>query len=327
MALDTNPKKRADLKKNSTGANPLRNSQSPESVGGLISYFLLSCKIEGKSPLTISHYNYHLSEFIQFCEQQHFPTRIRSIDSYHIRLFINQLQERGLEASTVHSYHRGLHSFFSWLVRERYLKEHPMLSMKPPKVPKKIVKPLTNEHISRVLFCLCDNSYVSVRNRAIFLVFLDTGLRLDEMARIKVEDVDWDQGVITVMGKGGKERRVRIGRTTHKALLRYKAMRQEPDPELWISEERKALARDGIRSMIQKTLVRAGIHGVKLGPHTLRHTAAISYLRNQGDVFTLQIMLGHAQLSTTQMYLTSLGTEDLLRVHEKASPVDNLNVE
>jgi site-specific recombinase XerD len=162
--------------------------------------------------------------------------------------------------------------------------------------------------------------------RAIVLVFLDTGIRLSEMAGLKLDDLDVDSGLIRVSGKGNKERIVRIGQRTLKALLRYLLTRDDDCPAMWLTEERKPLHRNGISIMVRRLTARAGITRAKRGPHTFRHTAALAYYRNGGDIDTLQIMLGHSSTLITRAYLSTLGADDMIKVHEKASPVDNMKL-
>ncbi len=160
-----------------------------------------------------------------------------------------------------------------------------------------------------------------------FLTFLDTGIRLEEMSRIRRRDIAFDNETICIMGKGGKGRIVRIGTKTQKALLKYWLAREDDDYKLfWLSEEHRPMTRAGIQITMKKYCKVAVISGARHGPHTFRHTAAINYLRNGGDVFTMQIMLGHSTLDMTRRYAASLGVEDMLRVHQKASPVDKLPI-
>ena len=157
------------------------------------------------------------------------------------------------------------------------------------------------------------------------LTFVDTGLRLSELAGIQRCDLDFDNGTIKVMGKGAKERRVHISQETQKSILRYLLRRRDDGlPCLWVTEQHKPVHPRGISSMIRRLGKLAGITGqVRTSAHTFRHTAAIQYLRNKGDQFTLQIMLGHSTLEMTKRYVSTLGVEDMLKVHQTASPVEN----
>lgn len=212
------------------------------------------------------------------------------------------------------------------MVEEGILAQSPMLNIKPPRMPKLIPKPFSRHDIDNLLLLCSGNRFLEVRNRALVLLFLDTGLRLAEVAGIQLQDIDFDRETIKVMGKGAKERRVRIGKTAQKAILRYLLNRNDGLPCLWVTEERRPMAKGGVQMVIKRLAQRAGITGVKLGPHTFRHTAAISYLRNGGSEFTLQLMLGHSTLQMTRKYVATLGEEDLIKAHRTASPVDNLGI-
>jgi len=201
-----------------------------------------------------------------------------------------------------------------------------MRNINPPKLDNVLIKPFTKDHVNRLLLVTSGQRFIDFRNRAIVLVFLDTGIRRQEMAGLRVQDVDFETGLVRVFGKGRKERYVRIGKTTRKALLNYLAKRDDEYACLWVTEERKPLKPDGIKILVRRLCRWAKITGVKCGTHTFRHTAAINYLRNGGSEFTLQIMLGHTSLAMTRRYVMAMGTEDMARVHEKASPVDNLRI-
>ena len=243
-----------------------------------------------------------------------------------VRLFLLSLQDRQLLPHTVHIYYRSLNTFFSWLETEGLIAKSPMANIKPPKVPRQVIKPFSQQDIENLLLLCSGDKFLDVRNRAMILLFLDTGLRLAEVAGIQLSDINLDNETICVMGKGARERFVRIGKTVQRALLRYLMMRQDEHDCLWVSEERRPMKRDGISTVVKRLCRRADIRGCKLGPHTFRHTAAINYLRNGGGEFTLQIMLGHSTLTMTRRYVSSLGAEDMIRVHRVASPVDNMKL-
>ena len=224
------------------------------------------------------------------------PADVAGISNNDIRLFLLSLQERNLSSSTVNTYYRVLHSFFSWLVNEGLLSRSPMQNIKPPRLTRVLIKPFSKQDIEKLLLLCSGANFLAVRNKAIILLFLDTGLRLSELASIQLENTDFERETIRVMGKGAKERVVRIGKTTQKAVLRYLLMRTDPYPCLWVTEERRPLGARGVQMVIKRLCHRANIKDAAPGPHTFRHTSAINYLRNGGDVFTLQIMLGHSTL-------------------------------
>ncbi|MBA7698769.1 Tyrosine recombinase XerD [subsurface metagenome] len=207
-----------------------------------------------------------------------------------------------------------------------------MATFRAPKVPKKVIVPFTTEHIRRLLLLCNDRKFLGARNRAIILMFLDTGLRLSELANIQIKDVDFDRETIKVMGKGAKERVVRIGKTAQKALLHYLLMRQDSFPYLWVSEEHKPLDRRGVQTMIQRLGKRAGVEGVRCSPHTFRHTFATRALLNGAGEFEVQSLLGHEGLAMTRRYTASLRSEAAVVGHRGTKerkgfgPVDNMKL-
>lgn len=283
--------------------------------------FILSCQVDGLSPATLKNYRYQLDRFVSFCIKLN-QDDAHYITSHHLRLFLARLQETNSPVS-VRDYYKAINRFFNWLVAEGLLDKSPAQNIKPPRVPQVIIRPFSELDISNLLLLCSGNSFLEARNKAMVLVFMDTGLRLSELANIQLKDIDFDRETIKVMGKGAKERVVRIGKTTQKAVLHYLLMRRDNYPCLWVSEERRPLTRDGVQTVIKKLCHRANITDAKPGPHTFRHTAAISCLRNGMGEFTLQIMLGHSTLQMTRRYVSSLSQEDMIEAHKKASPVDN----
>ena len=298
-------------------------SPAPNDLCSLLKTYLLACKVEEKSPLTLDNYYRRLITFITFITP---VTDVHYITAHHIRLFLLSLRDRKLNPSTVNAYYRVLKTFFNWLLAEGVIDNTRMQNIKPPRIPQMKPKPFSQADIGNLLLLCSGNKFLDVRNRAMILLFMDTGLRLSELASIQLEEIDFNQETIKVMGKGAKERKVRMGKKTQKALLRYLLMRTDSHPCLWVSEERRPMTRAGIQTTIKRLCHLAQITDAKPGPHTFRHTAAINYLRNGGGEFTLQILLGHATLQMTRRYVSSLGEEDMIRAHQKASPVDRMPI-
>jgi site-specific recombinase XerD len=178
------------------------------------------------------------------------------------------------------------------------------------------------------LLALCDKDYennakfLGSRNRAIVLVLVDAGVRLAELIGMKLDDVNTSNGNIRVLGKGNKERVVRIGKVAQKALWRYLMQRPENCGEqIWLSEELKPLTCSGAQNTIKRLKVRAGVKG-EGSVHRFRHTFAVNFLRNDKNVFNLQYLLGHSDLDMVRRYMATLGMEDALQPHVKASPAD-----
>lgn len=289
--------------------------------------YLLSCRVESKSQLTIATYQYRLVQFIKYMRQQHI-SRPESVSGYHIRLFLLSIQQRSLKPATLNAFYRAIRAFFNWCIAEGIIdhNKNPFQNMKAPRIPNVLPQPFSQKDIENLLLVTSGKRFVDFRNRALVLTFLDTGLRLTEMSNIQLRDMNFENGIIKVMGKGSKERVVRIGKTAQKALFRYLLLRQDDFDCLWISENRKPLTRWGVKKCIQDLCQSAQITDAHCGPHTFRHTFGTIALRNKADIREVQTLLGHSTLKTTLRYVSTVGAEDAIKSHCQFSPVDNLRI-
>jgi len=315
------------------------------SLKSLVTGFVLTKQTEGKSPRTVEFYSENLERFLWYAHRQEWPDDIRMLTEWHIRAFLsyvaNETNRWGLEGNgsetaqrkvthtTVHHYFVVLANFFGWVVREGFLPASPTAKIKVAKPKNKVIKPYSQDEISRML-AVCDKDYerntklLGSRNKAITLVLLDSGVRLSELIGISLEDVNTSNGNIKVMGKGSKERVVRIGKVAQKSLWGYLMHRPNNGRiELWLNEEGKPLSPTAVQCMIKRLKERAGIGGGG-SVHRFRHTFALNFLRVDKNVFNLQYLLGHSELEMVRRYTATLGMEDALKAHEKASPADTM---
>ena len=313
------------------------------SLKSLINGFVLTKQTDGKSPRTVEFYAENLKRFLWYSQRKEWPDDIRLLTEWDIRDFLgyvaNETNRWGVEGNgseptrrkvthtTVHHYYVVLANFFGWVVREGYLKENPTAKIKVAKPKDKVIKPYTQAEISQML-AVCDKDYennarfLGSRNRAIVLVLLDSGVRLLELKGMQMQDVNTSNGNIRVMGKGNKERIVRIGKVAQKSLWRYLMYRPNSDKEeLWFTEEGKPLSSVAVQCMMKRLKKRAGVIGSG-NIHRFRHTFALNFLRVDKNVFNLQYLLGHSELEMVRRYTSTLGMEDALKAHEKASPAD-----
>lgn len=313
------------------------------SLKSLVAGFVLIKRTEGKSPRTVEYYQDNLRRFLWYAGRQGWSDDVRFLTEWQIREFLgyvgtethrwglegngSETSQRNASHSTIRHYFVVLSCFFNWAVEEGFVEENPMAKIKVAKSKPKVVVPFSREDISRML-AVYDYDYehnakvLGSRNQAIILVLLDTGVRLSELLRMKVGDINNDTGYIRILGKGGKERVVRMGKVARKALWRYLMYRTHKDTqELWLTEEGKPLHNSGVHSLVKRLKERAGINGSG-NVHRFRHTFALSFLRTDKNVFNLQYLLGHADLEMVRRYTATLGMEDALKAHEKASPAD-----
>ena len=324
-------------------------SQAPvsTSVQSLTKGFVLTQRTDCKSPRTIEYYESNLRRFLWYADQQKWPDDVRLITEWYIREFLAYAGEEGnrwglsgngSESSrqkatycTVHHYYCVLKAFFNWCVREGFITESPLAKIKLKNPRLNVVQPYSSQDILKMIK-VCDYDYknnvqlLGSRNKAIILMFLDTGLRASELANIKLDEIDSERGWIKVKGKGAKERVVRIGATAQKALWRYLVYRERNKyEELWLTEEFRPMKVGGIQIMLMRIKERAGVTS-KGNCHRFRHTFALNFLRQDRNPFNLQYLLGHSDLRMVKHYVSTLGMEDALKAHESASPADLLNI-
>jgi len=309
--------------------------------------FVLTKRTEGKSPKTLTFYEGNLRRFLWYAQRQGWHDDVRLINEWQIKEFLgyvaseahrwglkgngSETSQRNASRSTVHHYFVVLSCFFNWVVHEGLSKENPMIRIKIAKPKPKVITPYTHDEIKRML-AVCDYDYhhnarfLGSRNRAIILVFLGTGVRLSELIAMKLSDIDAGKGHLKVSGKGGKERVVRMGNTTQKALWRYLMYRPDNSRrELWLTEEGRPLVASAVQSLVKRLKQRAGLSSAG-SIHRFRHTFALNFLRADRNVFNLQYLLGHSDLDMVKRYVATLGMEDALEAHKKASPADLLGL-
>ena len=294
----------------------------------LVSY-LIHCVASNYSTQTVTGMKRKLLPFVQFMAQALHITDPAQIREYHFDLFFIE-KRKTCNTVTIRNFYRDLHAFFNRLVKMGKLKESPMIKMTPPKKTKYMVKPFSPDHI-RIMLEMCEDSkFLGARNRAIILLFLDSGLRLTEMSKIQLADVNIKNKTIRIMGKGDKERLVPFGDITYQAILKYHGFRNSPLPDLWLTEERKPLSAGTIQETICRLGKRAGFTDVRCSPHTFRHTFATQSMIFGAPDWAVQTIMGHETQDMTKKYRESLNSQNAIEGYKGNngnrgfSPVNNL---
>ncbi|MDO9334315.1 MAG: tyrosine-type recombinase/integrase [Dehalococcoidales bacterium] len=308
----------------------------------LINYYALCNRSEGKSEKTISWYSANLLRFHNYLKARHLPDSIKNTDIKLLREYVLHLLKRHrfenhpytpekaefLSAASVHGHVRTIRAFFSWLQREGFTETNIAKDLKPPKLVDKVISTLSDEEIFSIFHTFSPSSSSEMRNQTIFMLLIDTGMRIGELINLKMNDMNLPGGLMKVMGKGKKERVVPMGSNAQKALQRY-LFRHRPSPahqaieNVFLSIHGMPLTENSIKLVFTRLASKSGVE--RLHAHLCRHTFATRYLINGGDVFTLQQILGHSTLEMVRHY-ANLASSHVALQHQKYSPLDRLNL-
>ena len=286
--------------------------------------FLTDRKISGCSESTLRFYEYVIGKFLRYIKENNFDLSVESTHQ-HILPFFSHLQQQNLSPSTYHTLFRGIRVFTRFLHQEEYVEKE--IRLPKVKQPHTTISPLTPAQMRKVLHSFNSNTYLGLRNYTIVRLFLDTGMRLGELSQLQLTDVNLEDGFVLVHGKGGKDRYVPIGRSTIKCLWKYIKTRATIEDfqtsSLFLTEQGKPLTSRAIQLAFKRLHKKIDLDGVRLSPHTLRHSFALAYIENGGDPFSLQRILGHTNQETTSKYVNMART-NVKSQHSKYSPGERL---
>ncbi len=297
----------------------------------IIEGYLLNAGARHLSPHTIEDY---LNTFHKFETFMGDDVSFTSISKHDIQRFLTA--QTDVSNKTVLNYHIGLSALWTWAVKEQIVPANVVREVHPPRPEKREIIPFTEAEIKALMSSLEHSRIYSrpgkrssnhalpdaARNHAILMLMLDTGIRAHEISALKIFDVDQRNQRIQVMGKGSKERSIPFSARTGQALWRYLSTRPSArvGDALFVTRSNRPMDRHDLRKLLHRIGERANVNNVH--PHRFRHTFAIQYLRNGGDAYTLQALLGHSTLDMVKNYLR-LAQVDLDAAHRRASPVDN----
>lgn len=283
-----------------------------------IEKFIRYLEIEKNYSLhTILNYKLDLEDFYKFLG----GLELEKVDYLLLRKYLAVLKEKNLGARSIGRRLSALRSFFKFLTRDGYLKTNPILMLSSPKLEKHLPSFLTEEEVAKLIesaFGKSEKDERGLRDRAVLETFYSTGMRISEVAGLSTQDIDFISGTLKVFGKGKKERIVPIGEAAIASIRRYLEKRKKQNEALFLNKNGTRISTRGMRDIFEKYVHLSGIrHGVS--PHTLRHSFATHLLNRGADLRTVQELLGHVNLSTTQIY-THLTTERLKSIYDKAHP-------
>ncbi len=283
--------------------------------------FYSRCFAQNLSMLTMDWYTRRLKLFAQFLTPKNID-EIGAVTPVHIREYFSFLRQKGQSPETTFRTWGALRCFFHFLHMENIIGENPMERIEKPLRERRIIQPMNMAQVRALIAQPDIKTPQGLRNRALMLLMADSGLRLSEAIYLKTDKIDWKDCLVTIMGKGRKERSVPIGETTKSAMAAYARVRQRTDlPFFFLSRGGRPMNNRYVQVAMRKYGGKAGITGVRVSPHTLRHTFAIEYVKNGGDVFSLQAILGHSTLEMVMNYV-HLASHDIMIQHRKFSPID-----
>ena len=267
---------------------------------------------------TIKNYLADLKEFAEFLSGQ----TVESVDYLTVRKFLGVLRGRSISKRSVARKLSSLRTFYRFLQRDGYVKDNPVANVSTPKMDKKLPSFLDEKTVIKLVTAPEKKTFQDSRDRAILETLYSTGIRVGELVGIDTDDVDFISGVVKVLGKGRKERLAPIGEKAISIIreyLEYRNSKKKPDKKaLFLNKSGKRLTQRSVRRIVDRYIKKLSITE-HVSPHTLRHSFATHLLNRGADLRSVQELLGHKNLSTTQIY-THVTTERLKTVYDKAHP-------
>ncbi len=304
-------------------------SRHNSAADNLVDRFLNSLRVEGNySEHTVDAYASDLADFISWLDENELD--IKEVTHRSTRAYLSYLDEKSYARTSINRRLSAIRSFYKWMVIDGDIDDDPVATVKGPKQPKSLPRRISDSDIAKLLSIWRENDPESVRNTAILELLYATGARISEVANLGIKDIDLQQSQIKVFGKGSKERIIPIYPAAVSAIKKYieqarpvLAQRSSRGSRgqsrtLFLSNRGNPMSSDSIRKMFKKSLERAGLD-INLHPHDMRHSFATDLVEGGADLRTVQELLGHSSLSTTQVY-THLSASHLKDIYKRAHP-------
>ncbi len=293
------------------------SADAPASSPELEAYLAYLAHEKGLSPLTCENYQRDIQVLVQLAGS----ISLRSVLPAHIRRFVATLHGKGLSGKSIARRLSAWRGFYQFLVHRYGFENNPCIGMRAPKSPKSLPQALSPEQAGRLVE-IEDDATLAVRDRAMFELFYSSGLRLAELVGLDVNGLDLSDATVTVTGKGSKTRIVPVGSKALEAIRNWLGRRPviaaEGETALFLNQRGQRLSPRAVQYRIKYWALKQGVAS-DVHPHTLRHSFATHVLQSSGDLRAVQEMLGHANISTTQVY-THLDFQHLAKIYDQAHP-------
>lgn len=294
-------------------------SSSPEDI---LKVFLDYLSVEkGLSPNTILSYSRDIGKLFLFLRKEKISWS--EVKEENLIKFVHQQSKMGLAPRSLARMISSLKAFYKFLVLDDIVKKNPAINLSSPKIWFKLPHFLTVEEVESLLKQPDETKTRGIRDRAMLELLYATGLRVSELISLKQKNLNIEDGFLLCRGKGGKERVVPIGESARQAIQRYldetrPRMLKEPTDSLFLTSRGGAFTRQGFWKLLKSYATKSGL-ALKISPHVLRHSFATHLLERGADLRSVQLMLGHTQITTTQIY-THVSRERLRKVYDKYHP-------
>lgn len=313
-------------------------------IDDLIEFDRFSRQAEGQSRSTVELSTLSLNKLKDFLTENDLPTDILRIGTAELRGFIFHLQgvrrfehhmytrsqEGTLSGLAIDAYLRSLRSSFNRAVADGLLGASPFAQIRLPRPPQKLIPALSERQLGAFFSAIERDTPAGSRDYALFLLYSDSMCRLSEVTNAALEDLNLQERTLRVVGKGNRQRLVPFGLRVQKAVWRYVKLHR-PEPAfhncdyIFLTRDGRPLTNNRVQMIMKRYAQRAQMVGVRCSPHVLRHTACVMWLRNGGDIFSLQRITGHRSLEVLKGYL-NLAQSDVDSAHRRYSPIDNLGL-
>ncbi len=297
----------------------------------VLNEFIYECKIKHFTPRTIKSYYNGNNLLIQWLNDERNITDIEKVKPTDLKAYIFFKIDSGLKETYINGIIKVMRAFFKYAVENEYIAYNPALKVKWAKESKPIIKTFTNKQAVQLSDAFSNKSYLENRNKTIIIMLLETGIRNNELCIL--QDTSISDNVLTIFGKGNKERQVGISPILQKQLTAYIRMRNSyfldkkiHDDVLFLSRTGRKCTVETVENILKEAGKRIGIdESIRCSPHTCRHFYAQNMVKNGIDVYSLSRLLGHGSISITQRYLESMLDKDIVERSIKISPLMSLD--
>ena len=295
-------------------------------LGGVVSAFISTRRLRNLSPNTITFYSQHLNKFLEFMESHYPDVSVEQIGHSILREYVFGLKKRHAPGGVNHHI-KVLKILFKFMVEEGMITENPSKKIPKLKAERIVIPTFSNEQVQAMLGVTKQQmDFPGIRNNTLITLLFDTGCRISELLSLMQDNIQFEEKILTVRGKGGKQRIVPFGDRSLVNLIKYLNKRNKhfgTASVLFLTRFGDPLTLRMTNKIIERIGEKAKVENVRLSAHTFRHTFAKNWLMNGGDIFSLQKILGHRTLDMVRNYV-NITFQDIQSQHSKFSPGDNL---